>query len=174
MAVAFPERKSPTKRTNIKPVMVATQGLGEQLVLRDGKLDGQGVQVLLDTRSGTSTAKASLMAGRGRSVALVPDVPVVVILASSDHSPTAEVNSLVTTRAQRRWQLQEMTKGEVEATPSNSVQVTEDLEVEEEGGDNPVLARGPVSEYPDWAGRGKQSSWTLSRVPPRILTLTLV
>ena len=61
MAVACPERKSPTKRANSKPVMVATQGLGKQLVLRDGKLDGQDVQVLLDTGSETSIAKASLV-----------------------------------------------------------------------------------------------------------------
>ena len=49
------------------------------------------------------------------TVALIPDVPVDVVLAWSDHSLTVEVNHLVTTRAQRRWQLQEMMQGEVEA-----------------------------------------------------------
>ena len=65
------------------------------------------------------------------------------------------------TRAQRRRQLQEMEQGEVEATPSsNSLQDTEDLEVEEEGVDDPLLARGPVSEYPDpqEGGNGPVSS----------------
>ena len=58
-AVACPEGKSPTKRANSKPVMVATQGLGKQLVLRDGKLDGQDVPVFLDSGSETSIAKVS-------------------------------------------------------------------------------------------------------------------
>ena len=47
-----------------------------------------------------------------------------------------------------------MEQGEAEATPSNSSQVTEDLEVEVEGEDDPLLARGPVSEYPDQQERG--------------------
>ena len=34
-------------------------------------------------------------------------------------------------------------------TPNNYSQVTEDLEVEVEGEDDPLLARGHVSEYPD-------------------------
>ena len=201
MAVACPERKSSTKRANSKPVMVATQGLGKQLVLRDGKLDGRDVQVLLDTGSETSIARASLVDPskctqqtvkvkcvhgdiiaypsatvdlkidgweREITVALVSDVPVDVVLAWSDHYPTAEFKSLVTTRAQRRRQLQEMEQGEVEATPStNSLQDTEDLEVEAEGVDDPLLARVPVSEYPDpqEGGNGPVSSSGLH--PPK-------
>ena len=201
IAVACPERKSSTKRANSKPVMVATQGLLKQLVLRDGKLDGRDVQVLLDTGSKTSIARASLVDPskctqqtvkvkcvhgdiiaypsatvdlkidgweREITVALVPDVPVDVVLAWSDHYPTAEFKSLVTTRAQRRRQLQEMEQGEVEVTPSsNSLQDTEDLEVEAEGVDDPLLARGSVSEYPDpqEGGNGPVSSSGLH--PPK-------
>ena len=139
MAVACLERKSSTKRANSKPVMVVTQGLGKRLVLRDGKLDGKHVQVLLDTGSKTSIARASLVdpskctqqtvkvkcvhgdiiayppatvdlkidgSEREITVALVPDVPVDVVLAWSDHCPTAEFKSLVTTRAQRRSRVQ--------------------------------------------------------------------
>ena len=61
MAVACLERKSPNKRANSKPAMVATQGLGKQLILRDGKLDGRDVQVLLDTGSKISFARTSLV-----------------------------------------------------------------------------------------------------------------
>ena len=61
MAIACPERKSPTKKATSKPVMVATQGLSKQLELLDGKLNGKDVQVLLDTGSETSIAKASLV-----------------------------------------------------------------------------------------------------------------
>ena len=57
-----------------------------------------------------------------------------------------------------------MTQGEVEATSSNSVQVTENLEIEGERGDNPLLARRPVSEYPDWneGGNGPVGSGELA------------
>lgn len=65
------------------------------------------------------------------------------------HCSTVEVKSLFTSRAQRRQQLQETVQGEVKASPSNSVQDTEDLEVEVEGVHNPLLPRGPVSEYSD-------------------------
>ena len=44
-----------------KPVMVAMQGLSKQLKLQDGKLNGKDVQVLLDTGSETSIARASLV-----------------------------------------------------------------------------------------------------------------
>ena len=133
--------------------MVATQGLGKQLVLQDEKLDCQDVQVPLtpEVRPTLQTVKIKCVHGdvitypsatvdlkidgweRKITVAFIPDVPVDVVLAWSDHSLTVEVNHLVTTRAQRRWQLQEMMQGEVEATLSNSVQVTEDLEVEGKG-----------------------------------------
>ena len=108
------------------------------------------------------------------TVALVPDVPVDVVLAWSDHSPTAEANSLVTTRAKRRWKLQEITQGEVEATPSYSVQVTEDREVEGEGGDDPLLARGPVSEYPVWQEGGNSPLSSGLHPPKTPSTHTLV
>ena len=65
-----------------------------------------------------------------------------------------------------------MEQGEAEATPSNSSQVTEDLEVEVEGEDDPLLARGPGSEYPDQqeggngpVGSGLHPSGTPSREP---------
>ena len=61
MAIACPDRKSPTRRANSKPVMVAMQSPSKPLVLRDGKLDGREVQVLLDTGSETSIARASLV-----------------------------------------------------------------------------------------------------------------
>ena len=164
MAVACPERKILTKKATSKPVMVAMQGPSKQLMLRDGKLNGRDVQVLLDTGSETSIGRASLVDPtkctqqtvkvkrvhgdviaypsaivdlridgweREITVALVPDVPVDVVLAWSDHCPTMEL-SLVTTRAQKRRQMQEMERGEVEATPSNFLQVGKDLDVEGE------------------------------------------
>ena len=180
MAIACPDRKSSTKRASSKSVMVATQGRGKQLMLREGKLDGKAVQVLLDTGSETSIARTNLvdptkctqeMVGvkcvhgnvvayptatvdlemdgweKEITVALVPEVPVDVVMAWDDHDcPRAESKSLVTTRAQKRQQLQEKQGDEAEATPSDSLQVSEDLEVEV---DDPLLARGPVSGYPD-------------------------
>ena len=183
MAVACPEGKSSTKRANSKPVMVATQGLGKHAVCATewktgwSRCTGASSIVkasLVDTSKCTQqTVKVKCVHGdvitypsatvylkinvweRKITVALVPDVPVDVVLAWSDHSPTAEVKNLVTTSTQRSRQLQEMTQGEVEATPSNSVQLTEDLDVEGEGKDDPLPARGLVSEYPDRQEGGK-------------------
>ena len=66
-----------------------------------------------------------------------------------------------------------MEQDEAGATPSDSSHVTEDLEVEVEGEDDPLLARGPVSEYPDQqeggngpvGGSGLHPSGTPSREP---------
>ena len=60
MAVACPDRKNAVI-CNCRHVMVATQNLGKQLLLQDGKLNGKDVQVLLDSGSETSIARASLV-----------------------------------------------------------------------------------------------------------------
>ena len=51
----------PEPKVTSKPVMVAMEGLSKQLKLLDKKLNGKDVQVLLDTGSETSIAKASLV-----------------------------------------------------------------------------------------------------------------
>ena len=92
-------------------------------------------------------------------MALVPNVPVDVVLAWDDH-PTAELNSLmVTTRVQRRQQQQLHDKKgkEAEAAPNGLAQLVEDPEVEKEGVDSPCLTRGPVSEYPKQQDEGNGS-----------------
>ena len=98
-------------------------------------------------------------------------MPVDVILAWSDHCPTAELKSLVATRAHKRRQLQEMEQGEVEAiSSSNSLQVTEDLEAEVEGVDDPLLTRGLVSEYPDLQEQGNSPVGSSGLHPPKTLS----
>ena len=83
---------------------------------------------------------------------MVPDVPVDVILACGDYCSTAEVNSLVITKAQRRQQLQEAVQGEQH--PATLCKLLWNLEVELEGVDETLPVRGPVSEYPDVGGNG--------------------
>ena len=61
MVVVCLEERSLTRKASSKPAMVAMQGLRKQLVLQDGKLNGRDVQVLLDTGSEMSVARASLV-----------------------------------------------------------------------------------------------------------------
>ena len=61
MVIAYPEKRSLTYRANTKPVMVTRQNLGKQLMLKDGKLDGRDVLVLLDTGSETSIRTSDLI-----------------------------------------------------------------------------------------------------------------
>ena len=187
IAIACPDRQSAWEKVASKPVMVATQDLRKQLTLHNGLLDGQAVQVLLDTGSETSIARTSLVDPTKHSkqmvkvkcvhgdifsypsamvdlrmndgwegkirVALVPDVPIDVVIAWGDLGPATELNSLDTTRAQRRQQLQEKERAdEVEATPNSSpFQFAKDPGVEGEGVDSPHVhqARGPVNKCPD-------------------------
>ena len=120
---------------------MTTRYLGHPLALRKGQLDGKDVQILLDTGSEVSIARASRvdpdkwsqetvrvqcihgheisypsaivnlnLDGWERSikVALVPNVPVDVVLRRDDPSTVTQKKSLmVTTRARERRQLQE-------------------------------------------------------------------
>lgn len=61
MVVVCLEERSLTRKASSKPAMVAMQGLRKQLVLQDGKPNGRDVQVLLDTGSEMSVARASLV-----------------------------------------------------------------------------------------------------------------
>ena len=62
IAISCPNRKTQgSGRSNCQSVLMATQHLGNPLALRKGQLDGKDVQVLLDTGSEMSIARASLV-----------------------------------------------------------------------------------------------------------------
>ena len=97
---------------------------------------------------------------RSIKVALVPNVPVDVVLRHDDPSTVTQKSLMVTTRAQERQQLQEeqmkQTLGEVEANPIGvalsvgqqpSLEGSSQSEMESREGNGPATARGPVSEY---------------------------
>jgi hypothetical protein len=62
IAISCPNRKAPDdERAGSQSVLMATQHLGNPLELRKGQLGGKDVQVLLDTGSEMSIARASLV-----------------------------------------------------------------------------------------------------------------